>query len=48
MVKFKDTIIPNVENHKEYEFFVDQYEGTYLALKDSAYEISKHISNLDR
>ena len=48
MVKFKETVIPNMENHKKYQFFIDQYEKTYLMLKDSAYEISAHIANRDK
>lgn len=48
MVKFKETIVPNMGNHKKYKFFIDQYEDTYLSLKDSAYDMSKYISNLNR
>jgi len=45
MVKYKDTVVPKMDDHEEYKFFVDQYKGTYLALKDSSCEISKHISD---
>ncbi|GAG86934.1 unnamed protein product, partial [marine sediment metagenome] len=46
MVKFKDIITPDMNNHNKYKFFVNQYEKTYLSLKDSMYEIDKYISNL--
>ncbi len=48
MVKFKETVVPNMDNHKKYKFFIDQYEGTYLTLKDSAYTMSAHISNSNK
>ena len=48
MVKFKETVVPNMDNHKKYKFFVDQYEGTYSRLKDSAYTMSTHISNYNK
>ena len=46
MVKFKDIITPDMDNHNKYKFFVDQYKKTYLSLKDSMCEIDKYISNL--
>ena len=46
MVKFKDVIEPDMDNHNKYKFFVDQYKNTYLSLKESMYETSKYISNL--
>ncbi|GAG88429.1 unnamed protein product, partial [marine sediment metagenome] len=48
MVKFKETVVPNMDNHKKYKFFIGQYEGTYLTLKDSAYTMSTHISNSNK
>ncbi len=48
MVKFKETVVPNMDNHKKYKFFIDQYEGTYSRLKDSAYTMSTHISNSNK
>jgi len=48
MVKFKETVVPNMDNHKKYKFFIDQYEGTYSTLKDSAYTMSTHISNSNK
>lgn len=48
MVKFKETVVPNMDNHKKYKFFISQYEGTYLTLKDSAYTMSAHISNSNK
>lgn len=44
MVKFDKKIIPNMENHKKYKFFVDQYIKTYFNLKDIIYETNKFIS----
>ncbi len=46
MVKLKDVVTPNMNNHSRYKFFVDQYKNTYLSLKDSMYEVNKYISNL--
>jgi len=43
MVKFKETVSPNMKNNEKYKFYVDQYERTYSALKDSAHEISSLI-----
>jgi len=48
MVKFKETVVPNMDNHRKYKFFIDQYESTYLTLKDSAYKMSTHISNSNK
>jgi FGGY-family pentulose kinase len=48
MVKFKDTINPNLANHENYKFFIEQYEKTYWALEESAHKISSHIYNLNK
>ncbi len=48
MVQCQETVIPNMENHKKYKFFINQYENTYLMLKDSAHAISKHIASSDK
>ncbi|MDK2896697.1 MAG: hypothetical protein PWP04_817 [Candidatus Atribacteria bacterium] len=47
MVKFKETIFPNGQANKDYGFWVEQYENTYLALKDSAYEINNYVSKVN-
>lgn len=46
MVKFKDVINPDMDNHNNYKFFVDQYIDTYKSLKDSMYETNKYVSGL--
>jgi ribulose kinase len=48
MVKFKETVVPNMDNHKKYKFFIDHYEGTYSTLKDSAHTRSTRISNSNK
>lgn len=44
MVEFGEKVMPNIENHKKYRFFVDQYIKTYHSLKDNIYETNKFIS----
>lgn len=46
MVKFKDVINPDMNNHNKYKFFVDQYINTYKSLKNSMYEIDEYVSSL--
>ncbi len=43
MVQFKDEIMPDNENHKEYQFFVDQYIKTYDSLKQHMRETASYI-----
>lgn len=43
MAEFGDEVKPNIENHKKYKFFVDQYQKTYHALKESIYETNEFI-----
>ena len=45
MVQFGEAIKPNMENHKEYKFFVEQYIKTYKALKDDIRETNEHIKD---
>lgn len=40
MVKTKEVIKPNMENHKKYMFFLDHYLKTYNCLKDSIHKTS--------
>ncbi len=44
MVKFKEEITPDLKNYEKYKFFVNCYHDTYLKLKDSFFEVNKHLS----
>lgn len=46
MVQLDEEVKPNMENHKEYKFFVEQYIKTYKALKDDIRETNEHIKDL--
>jgi hypothetical protein len=46
MVQFGKSIKPDMKNHKKYKFFVDQYEKTYLALREEIYKTNDFIKNL--
>ena len=46
MVQFGEEVKPNMEKHKEYKFFVDQYIKTYKALKDDIRKTNEHIKDL--
>jgi FGGY-family pentulose kinase len=40
MVKYKETIMPDMKNHKQYEFYVDNYIKIYNSLKSTMHKIS--------
>jgi len=40
MVKYKETILPNKENHEKYKYLLDRYVETYESLRENIYKIS--------
>ncbi len=45
MVQFEKVIMPNMENNKKYQFFLDQYIKTYYGLKDHIHETNDFIND---
>jgi len=48
MVRIKDRIEPIAENHKAYEFFVDQYIETYAQLSNLMHRMTAKIAAADK
>jgi sugar (pentulose or hexulose) kinase len=44
MVRIQDRIEPSAENHKAYEFFVDQYVETYTQFTDLMHKMTAKIA----
>ncbi len=44
MVKVKEKIVPDIEKHKEYEYYVEKYIETYPRLKDLMHDMVMHES----
>jgi ribulose kinase len=44
MVHVRDRIEPNVDNHEQYRFFVDQYIATYGRVQDLIQETTRRVA----
>lgn len=44
MVRVKDRIEPNMEAHKEYQFYLDQYMKLYPQVQEISHEIVDHLN----
>ena len=42
MVQYQDTISPDAENHRNYQFYLKKYEEAYLLMKDWMHEVTAY------
>ena len=42
MVQYQDTISPDAENHRNYQFYLQKYEEAYLLMKDWMHDVTAY------